>query len=106
MTTVGYVWGAVAAALSLFGGPWLDAVAELSQSRASREEVARSCRAVGGLAWGLDGESARDGRYGCIAAGGWVACDHHGNCTGGDGSAQRFGGAERRGGPRGDRDGR
>src|SRR5690606_41571870 len=57
VTTVGYVWGAVAAALSLFGGPWSDAVAELSQSRASREEVVRSCRAVGGLAWGLDGRS-------------------------------------------------
>ena len=74
--------------------PYVEAASGERPSRATREEVRESCRASGGLEWGGPGrnmDQAPDDRYGCISSRGWIACDHHGNCTGGEGAAQRSG---------------
>ena len=74
--------------------PYVEAASGDRPSRATREEVRESCRAAGGLEWGGNSPEVAepsDERYGCISSRGWIACDHHGNCTGGEGGAQRSG---------------
>lgn len=75
------------------------AVADASTARvlrATRAEVAEFCRADDALPWGP--EPAANGRraggvYGCITPRGWIRCDRHGNCAGGDGAANRLDGS-------------
>ena len=75
MATV--VWAGVAAS-------HIDLAASEYPARASKSEIAESCRAAGGVAWGMDEQQT--GQYGCITSKGWIACDHHQNCTGGSGT--------------------
>ena len=84
MWALGAVWAGVV------GVPSIAAVSQEHPLRATKAEIAESCRAAGGMAWGMDDqEDSQVERYGCISSRGWVACDYHGNCTGGSGTAQR-----------------
>ena len=88
------VW-ALAGAMwaGIVGVPSIAAVSQETPVRATKAEIAESCRAAGGMAWGMDDqEDSQVERYGCISSQGWVACDHHGNCTGGSGTAHRAAG--------------
>ena len=75
------------------------AVADASTAkplRATRAEVAAFCQGDDALPWGPEaGVGARPARelYGCITPRGWIRCDRHGNCAGGDGAANRLNGA-------------
>jgi len=74
------------------------AVADASAAkplRATRAEVAAFCQAEDALPWGTEATvAARRGQdtYGCITPRGWIRCDRHGNCAGGDGAANRLNG--------------
>ena len=75
------------------------AVADASTTkplRATRAEVATFCQGDDVLPWGPEaaiGGRRERGIYGCISPRGWIRCDRHGNCAGGDGAANRLNGS-------------
>ena len=73
-----------------------EAAAETRALRATRAEVAEFCRGGEALLWGNEeitsdrSSNAKGNAYGCISNQGWIRCDQHGNCAGGDGAGNRL----------------